>query len=235
MGTVMAITKRKTTIELKKIIIQNTMNNDSNNKILYGIGGIVVGMLLVGVLTPMMRYGGYGMMNWRGDSGTEQRINTNVSTIDKHFIEQMIPHHDGAVAMANLALQRAGRPEIKTLATAIITAQTTEIQSMNRWYQDWFGNSVPKASSGMMNGGMMSNGGMHMGGQEDLTSLENASDFDRAFIEQMIPHHQLAIMMANMLQNGTSRPEMQQLAKNIIASQSKEIQQMQLWYAEWYK
>ena len=69
----------------------------------------------------------------------------------------------------------------------------------------------------------------------DLTSLENASDFDRAFIEQMIPHHQLAIMMANMLQNGTSRPEMQQLAKNIIASQSKEIQQMQLWYAEWYK
>lgn len=87
----------------------------------------------------------------------------------------------------------------------------------------------------MMNGGMMSNGGMHMGGQEDLTSLENASDFDRAFIEQMIPHHQLAIMMANMLQNGTSRPEMQQLAKNIIASQSKEIQQMQLWYAEWYK
>lgn len=211
------------------------MNNDSNNKILYGIGGIVVGMLLVGVLTPMMRYGGYGMMNWRGDSGTEQRINTNVSTIDKHFIEQMIPHHDGAVAMANLALQRAERPEIRTLATAIITAQTTEIQSMNTWYQDWFGNSVPKASSGMMNGGMMSNGGMHMGGQEDLTSLENASDFDKAFIEQMIPHHQLAIMMANMLQNGTSRPEMQQLAKNIIASQSKEIQQMQSWYAEWYR
>jgi uncharacterized protein (DUF305 family) len=51
----------------------------------------------------------------------------------------------------------------------------------------------------------------------------------------MIPHHQLAIMMANMLQSGTNRPEMQQLAKNIISSQSKEIQQMQAWYTQWYK
>lgn len=86
-----------------------------------------------------------------------------------------------------------------------------------------------------MGGGMMSQSGMHMGGQEDMTALENAPDFDKAFIEEMIPHHQLAIMMANMLQSGTNRPEMQQLAKNIIESQSKEIQQMQTWYTQWYK
>ena len=155
--------------------------------------------------------------------------------MDKHFIEQMIPHHDGAIAMAKLALQKAKRPEIKTLATAIIAAQTAEIQSMNGWYQEWFGSTVPKVNTGMMGGGMMSQSGMHMGGQEDMTKLENATDFDRAFIEEMIPHHQLAIMMANMLQSGTNRPEMQQLAKNIISSQSKEIQQMQAWYVQWYK
>lgn len=214
------------------------MNNNQNNKIAYGIGGIVLGVLLVLLFTPMMRYGGYGMMNWRSDSVSDQRVNGNTqiaSTIDKHFIEQMIPHHEGAITMANLALQKAKRTEIKTLATAIIAAQTTEIQSMNGWYQDWFGSSVPKVSTGMMGGGMMSQSGMHMGGQEDMTALENASDFDKAFIEEMIPHHQLAIMMANMLQSGTNRPEMQQLAKNIISSQSKEIQQMQGWYAQWYK
>ena len=212
--------------------------NNQNNKIVYGIGGIIIGIFLVSVFTPLFRYGGYGMMNWGNTSVSDQRINNNnqvFSTIDKHFIEQMIPHHDGAIAMANLALQKAKRPEIKTLATAIIAAQTTEIKSMNGWYQDWFGNTVPKASTGMMGGGMMSQSGMHMGGQEDMTALENASDFDKAFIEQMIPHHQLAIMMANMLQSGTNRPEMQQLAKNIITSQSNEIQQMQAWYAEWYK
>lgn len=205
------------------------MNNNQNNKIIYGIGGIVIGILLISVFTPMFRYGSFGMMNFRNG-------NTQIaSTIDKHFIEQMIPHHEGAIAMANLALIKAKHPEIKTLATAIISAQTTEIQSMSSWYKNWFGNNVPKASAGMMGGGMMSQSGMHMGGQEDMTALENASDFDKAFIEQMIPHHQLAIMMANMLQSGTSRPEMQQLAKNIISSQSKEIQQMQAWYTQWYR
>lgn len=214
------------------------MNNNQNNKILYGIGGVVIGLLLAGVFYPMMRYGGYGMMNWRNNSSYDQRVTGNnqvASTIDKHFIEQMIPHHEGAIAMANLALQKAKHPEIKTLATAIIAAQTTEIQSMNGWYQDWFGSAVPKVSTGMMDGGMMSQSGMHMGGQEDMTALENATDFDKAFIEEMIPHHQLAIMMANMLQSGTNRPEMQELAKNIISSQSKEIQQMQAWYTQWYK
>lgn len=212
--------------------------NNQNNKILYGIGGIVIGVILVGVFYPMMRYGNFGMMNWRSNSAYDQRVtgnNQSASTIDKHFIEQMIPHHDGAITMANLALQKAKRPEIKTLATAIIAAQTAEIQDMNGWYKDWFGSTVPKIGTGMMGGGMMSSSGMHMGGQEDMTALENAPDFDKAFIEQMIPHHQLAIMMANMLQSGTNRPEMQQLAKNIISSQSKEIQQMQSWYVQWYK
>lgn len=193
------------------------MNNNRNNKVIYGITGVVIGILLASVFTPMMRYGGIAR------------------SIDQHFIEQMIPHHDGAIAMANLALQKAKRPEIKTLAAAIIAAQTAEIQDMNGWYQDWFGTAVPKVSAGMMGGGMMSQGGMHMGGQEDMTALQNAPDFDKAFIEEMIPHHQLAIMMANMLASGTNRPEMQQLAKNIISSQAEEIQQMRGWYAQWYK
>lgn len=203
--------------------------NNQNNKILYGIGGVIIGILLVSVFTPMMRDGGPEIKN------SENRNTEVAGTIDKHFIEQMIPHHDGAIAMANLALEKAKHPEIKTLATAIIAAQTAEIQDMNDWYQDWFGTAAPKVSTGMMGGGMMSGSGMHMGGQEDMTALQNAADFDKAFIEQMIPHHQMAIMMANMLQSGTNRPEMQQLAKNIISSQSKEIQQMQGWYVQWYK
>ncbi len=199
--------------------------NNQNNKIAFGIGGIVIGAVLTLLLSPMMQSG--GMM-----SGSRNQM---MGSIDKHFIEQMIPHHDGAVAMAQLALQKSKRTEIKTLATVIIEGQTKEIQDMNGWYKDWFGNAVPKVSTGMMGGGMMSQSGMHMGGQEDMTALENAPDFDKAFIEEMIPHHQLAIMMANMLQSGTNRPEMQQLAKNIIESQSKEIQQMQAWYTQWYK
>ena len=208
------------------------MDNNQNNKILYGIGGLILGILLVSLFVPMTRYG--GMMSWGGNQDSYPR-SADTSSLDQHFIEQMIPHHEGAIAMANLALQRAKRPEIKTLAGSILAAQAEEIQDMNSWYQNWFGNNVPQVSLGMMGGGMMSQSGMHMGGQEDIAGLENAIDFDKAFIEEMIPHHQLAIMMANMLKAGTSRPEMLQLAKNIISSQAKEIQQMQAWYVQWYK
>lgn len=214
------------------------MNNNQNNKILYVIGGIVVGIFLVSIFAPMMRYSSFGMMNWGNNSVSDQIINKNAkissTTIDKHFIEQMIPHHEGAIAMANLALEKATHPEIKTLAQAILKAQTAENQEMRKWYEEWFGKTVPiNTEFGM--GGMMSRGGMHMGSNQDIDILRNASDFDKEFIEQMIPHHQMAIMMARMLESGTNRPEMLQLARNIQQSQAAEIQQMQNWYTIWYK
>ncbi|MEK7612253.1 MAG: DUF305 domain-containing protein [Patescibacteria group bacterium] len=206
-----------------------------NNKIVFGVGGIIIGLLLAIFFTSALlpyRNGGFGMMGWRTNSVSNQEF-AGTSTIDRHFIEQMIPHHDGAIAMANLALQKSKRPEIKTLAQAIVSAQESENQQMKNWYKDWFGKDVPKDSA--MMGGMMSQGGMHMGGSQDINVLKNADDFDKEFIEQMIPHHQMAIMMARMLESGTARPEMLQLAKNIQTSQAAEIQQMQGWYAVWYK
>lgn len=212
-----------------------------NKKITFGIGGIIIGLILSTFFTSTLfpyRSGGFGMMGWRSNSASNQwpaENNQTANNIDRHFIEQMIPHHEGAIAMANLALEKSGRAEIKALATAIIEGQTKEIQDMTGWYRDWFGSDVTEVNTGMMGGGMMSSSGMHMGGQEDMSTLENATDFDKAFIESMIPHHQLALMMVRMLEVGTNRPEMLQLAQNITDSQSKEIQQMQVWYSQWYK
>lgn len=201
-----------------------------DNKIIFGIGGIIIGLVIAVFFAPALFPNGNGSFGMMGS-----RPSQVANTIDRHFIEQMIPHHDGAVAMAKLALEKSKRTEIKILATAIIEDQTKEIKDMTRWYRDWFGEDVSEANTGMMGGGMMSSGGMHMGGQEDMTALESATDFDKAFIEAMIPHHQLALMMVRMLEAGTSRPEMLQLAKNITTSQSREIEQMQDWYRAWYK
>lgn len=205
----------------------------NNNKIIIGGVGVVIGLVLGMIVFPSVfsvgRFNGFRMMDGKQFTG-----NINSPSIDRHFIEQMIPHHDGAVSMANLALQKATHPEVKTLAEAILKAQTEENKQMRSWYQSWFGKNVPEGGVAIM-GGMMSQGGMHMGGKQDLNTLENANDFDKEFIEQMIPHHQMAIMMAQMLKAGTTRPEMKQLAENIITSQSKEIQAMQGWYAIWYK
>ena len=207
-----------------------------NDKIAFGAGGILVGAIIVLLLSYT---GQYRSMMWGANGSnitTPNRTVGMMNNIDEHFIEQMIPHHDGAIDMAKLALQKAKRPEIKTLAENIISAQEKEITDMQGWYKSWFGGDVKKGNTYSMMGGMMSTGGMHMvGNQQDTQTLENAPDFDKAFIEEMIPHHQLAIIMAQMLKAGTNRPEMLTLANNITESQSKEIEQMQSWYKSWYK
>lgn len=58
---------------------------------------------------------------------------------DLRFIEAMIPHHEGAIAMAQDALQKAEHAEIRDLARAIMEAQQAEITQMEQWKQDWYG------------------------------------------------------------------------------------------------
>lgn len=75
-----------------------------NNKIVFGIGGIIIGLVLAIFFTTAMspyRNGGFGMMGWKSNSGSNQGLTGNAqvaNNIDRHFIEQMIPHHDGANA-----------------------------------------------------------------------------------------------------------------------------------------
>lgn len=57
---------------------------------------------------------------------------------DLRFLNAMIPHHEGAVVMANDALSKSTRPEIKKLAQEIIASQTAEIKQMQQWKQVWY-------------------------------------------------------------------------------------------------
>jgi uncharacterized protein (DUF305 family) len=85
--------------------------------------------------------------------------------------------------------------------------------------------------NGMMNAEMRRD---MMGMNMDLEALKSAPDFDREFIRQMIPHHQMAVMMARMVLN-SDRPEIRNLAESIIKSQTAEIAQMRQWYKAWYQ
>lgn len=58
---------------------------------------------------------------------------------DKAFLSEMIVHHEGAVDMAEAALQNAKHEEIKQMANTIISAQTTEINQMKSWQEAWYG------------------------------------------------------------------------------------------------
>ncbi len=212
--------------------------NLKDDKITYGLGGLLIGGVLVwfGTMTIVNsnNTGMMGMMGYR--NGNESSIMKNSDTIDAHFIEQMIPHHEDALTMAKLAQTKAQKPEIKQLSENIIASQGTEINQMKDWYRDWFGKEVPQDSRVMGGHGMGQESQMHMGmmgDESDISTLENSDDFDRAFVEHMIPHHQMAVMMAQMLKNTTQRLEMKKLADDIVTDQNSEINQMRQWLASW--
>lgn len=204
-----------------------------NEKLMYALGGVIMGGVAVWLI--MFSNSNYSM----GMMGSKTSINQSSQqsdTLDAHFIEQMIPHHEDAITMAKLAQEKASKPEIKQLAEDIITSQGLEINQMRNWYKSWFGKDVPEGSAVMNQHGMNMENGMHMGmmgNDMDMTRLENAQDFDKAFIEDMIPHHQMAVMMANMLGGGTQRSEMKKLAGEIEDAQTKEINLMREWYTDW--
>lgn len=186
---------------------------------------IVVLVLLIGLATGYQagknKSFSFGSAHMMPDGSMMSR------NIDQHFIVQMIPHHEGAIEMAKIALTKSKRPEILSLANDIIEAQEAEIKDMRSWHELWFGSTPLESGMGMM----------HMGGMEgDLNALQVASvtEFDREFMLQMIPHHEMAIMMAQMLLAATERNEMERLADNIITSQAREIQMMRSWLDTWY-
>lgn len=191
---------------------------DSKTALIAG-AALIAGLLLGNTFAPSLPGGSAGM------PGNGSGMMGGTKSIDAHFIEQMIPHHEGAIKMAELARERSTRPEVRKLAEDIVAAQTGEIAQMKRWYQDWFGKAPAES---------MGHGGMQMQGMEgDLDALRGSSEFDREFVRQMIVHHETAVMMAQMLESGTARPEMKQLARNVISSQSREIVMMRGWLTSW--
>jgi uncharacterized protein (DUF305 family) len=85
-------------------------------------------MEMPGMADSMKMMSGDGMKKWEAMSGKD---------FDIHFLDMMIPHHEGAVTMSKEALNKAEHAEIKTLAQSIITAQEAEIKQMNDWKAKW--------------------------------------------------------------------------------------------------
>lgn len=184
---------------------------------------IAVGLIVVGMMGCVGAFLFSQALPFVGEAG----MNGREGTVDAMFIEEMVPHHQDAIDMAELAPSRAEHPEIIELAERIQESQSAENEQMRSWYLEWFDSEVPDAEGGGMMGPMM-------GSDTDLDLLRDAEDFDKEFIEQMVPHHQMAIMMSQMAGRSTDRKEMQELTDSIVETQSREIQDMQRWYREWY-
>lgn len=147
---------------------------------------------------------------------------------DERFIDLMIPHHQGAVDMAEVALDgNAEHAEIEELSRNIVETQNAEIEELRDIKQEAFGTRDVSRDIAPEDVAMMRM-------MEDPEELANAEPFDLAFIENMIPHHESAIEMAEVALENTENEEIRSLAEEIIAAQRAEIEQMEAWREEWY-
>ena len=145
---------------------------------------------------------------------------------DERFIDAMVPHHQGAIDMAEVALENAEHLELLQLAENVISTQQAEIEQLRSIKEQEFGTSeVPT---------QMSPEEMEMMGMEDPAELANQRPFDEAFINAMIPHHESAIEMAQVALAESDNPAVRDLARRIVDDQTREIEQMRGWLEEWY-
>ncbi|MBU4337256.1 MAG: DUF305 domain-containing protein [Actinobacteria bacterium] len=150
---------------------------------------------------------------------------------DIEFAQMMIVHHQGALEMAQLAVDRAESPDVKELAERIEAAQQPEIEMMQSWLRAWGAEPLDPAGAmpGMDHGSMMDTGegGMASGSQMQQLQDAQGAEFDTLFLQLMTVHHQGAVAMAQAeVDNGESTDALA-LAQQVIIDQTAEIELMQ--------
>lgn len=153
-----------------------------------------------------------------GDESSSSSESGGGNGTDRAFVAEMIPHHESAVEMAEIAQQRGESQFVKQLADDIIRTQTEEISTLRREDEALEAAGVKRGSLGVPEHAM--------GMDDDPAELKTAKPFDKAFLEMMIPHHRGAIEMAKAEQAKGQDPELKALAQEIITAQEREINDM---------
>jgi len=165
-------------------------------------------------------------MGSEGMMAASEMLMENGEYSDERFIDAMVPHHQGAISMAEVALENAEHPELLQLAQNVIATQQAEIEELRSIKEQEFGSSEVPMQMGPEE--------MEMMGMEDPAELVNQRPFDEAFINAMIPHHESAIEMAQVALAESDNPAVRDLAGHIVDDQTREIEQMRGWLEEWY-
>jgi len=155
---------------------------------------------------------GPGMMS---PGGRPRQMGAFVNS-EYDFLVHMIPHHEEAVITARILKENTTNEEMKNFAEDIIRTQSEEIELMTIWLEAWY----PEEEHDIDYQPMM----------RDLENLEG-EDLDRAFLEDMIPHHMEAVMMSQQLlvRGLAEHEEVASLARNIRNTQRNEIHMMRNW------
>lgn len=179
-----------------------------------------IAAISVATLTAALVLSGCSSTQARNDSSMmgSSENDSAFSGTDNMFAQMMIPHHQQALEMAQLAQKNTTNPDILALADQIEKAQGPEIEQMTGW--------ITSSGASMDLGHEMPMEGMLSTEQMSALSAATGTDFDTLFLQGMIAHHQGAIAMADLIAQSTN-PEAKKLAEAIVTGQSAEIETMQ--------
>jgi uncharacterized protein (DUF305 family) len=140
---------------------------------------------------------------------------------DIMFLQMMIPHHQQAVDISNLALSKSKDAELIALATAIRDGQADEIIQMKQWLKDAGADIEMGHSMGDSMGGMLD--------ESELAAMKSAtgSAFDHLWLLGMTGHHDGAIHMTQMIEDA-SNPTIKKFGQDIVSAQTAQLEQMKL-------
>ena len=194
-----------------------------NNRLTIALLAIIA-VLLATLLGVVLLRDGSSMKETMGHdmgshmSGSSDSSDTGFTGADTMFLQMMIPHHQQAIDISELALQKSQNAELLTLAKVIIKDQKSEIAQMKVWL-DEAGASEDMGHSAHGMGGMLDD--------KDLANLDTATgkNFDVLWLKGMIGHHDGAIHMSEMIRDA-SNPEIKAFGQKIVKDQSAQIAQM---------
>jgi len=132
---------------------------------------------------------------------------------EQAFIAMMIAHHQGALEMAEWLLANGSDQRVRSAAEEVIEAQEVEIELMTGWLREWYGQEPASEWLEAMTRDMT----------VMMEAMEAGSDPDRAFLEEMIGHHQGAIDMAQVALERAEHAELRELARDVIVVQAQEV------------
>lgn len=153
--------------------------------------------------------------------------------LETTFMGGMIPHHEIAIAMAQLELQRGRNDKIRHLAHAIITSQTHEVAQMTAWLKRWYGLTPQQAIDQAPEPARSQIQSMDTMMQSSMIGPLKATavgrGFDVKFVSLMIPHHQMALIETPPVQDQATHEPLVATANTIALSQEQQIIEMLHW------
>jgi uncharacterized protein (DUF305 family) len=146
---------------------------------------------------------------------------------DVDFARGMIPHHQGAIDMAEIVLRFGKDAAVRKLANEVITAQKKEIAQMQTWLSR--NGSMPASAdrAAVTKAYTDVNAKMH----KDMT-MTFSGNADVDFMRGMIPHHVGAVEMAKVQLQFGKDLELRKLANDVVRTQNEEIRLMKDWLAK---